>query len=121
MPPVPPPVSLCLACSASLPPRKAGSDVFYTQCCSRPICPNCISSNQRLARYNPCLRCLAGVEAVNGSGAGISSNRRETLPRVNVDGSVRDEDVFVVDGDSEDSDASEDLCTDEDEESVQRN
>ncbi|KAH9926828.1 hypothetical protein B0H21DRAFT_826547 [Amylocystis lapponica] len=43
--------SLCLACSSSLPPRKArapditqSEQIFFTRCCSRPICPACRES-----------------------------------------------------------------------------
>ncbi|KAJ7284890.1 hypothetical protein C8J57DRAFT_1432158 [Mycena rebaudengoi] len=75
--------TLCLACSSSLPP-KLNSPVFTTPCCNRPICPSCLASNPRLARYDPCLACLGGVE--------LSSR--------NVDGAVRDEDTFVL-GDSD--------------------
>ncbi|KAI0833223.1 hypothetical protein BC628DRAFT_1406341 [Trametes gibbosa] len=100
-------VELCLACSASLPPRKSGSKVFFTQCCSRPICPNCLYTNPRLVRYNPCLRCLAGVNAVNTTSSTAGSHiHAETVAtaRKNVDGSVRDEDIFVVDDEESDSD-----------------
>ncbi|KAH9856480.1 hypothetical protein C2E23DRAFT_443062 [Lenzites betulinus] len=93
MPPTAASISLCLACSASLPPRKVGSNVYLTQCCSRPICPNCLSGNPRLARYNPCLRCLAGVNAVKTTALHATSSN---TTRANIDGSVRDEDVFVV-------------------------
>ena len=121
--------TLCLACSSSLPPLKSptpssssfsakGQDanaLFITQCCQRPICPSCISSNPRLARYNPCLVCLGGVSAVasratpstyapdyssaKGKGALESS--------YNLDGSVRDEDTFILGDDEDDEDAEE--------------
>ena len=119
MPPARTSVSLCLACSSSLPPRKADTSVFVTQCCTRPICPNCIASNPRLSRYNPCLRCLAGVNAVNAvnaSSTATTSNETGQAYRVNVDGSVRDEDVFVVEDGSDD----DDLDSDTDEDSVEQ-
>ncbi|TFK87978.1 hypothetical protein K466DRAFT_489916 [Polyporus arcularius HHB13444] len=102
MPTVPISVSLCLACSGSLPPRIEEDNVFHTSCCSKPICPTCIAANPRLKRYNPCLLCLAGVTAVN-SGA-PSNSRGGVALRSNVDGSVRDEDIFVVQDEDEDSD-----------------
>ncbi|KAI9000553.1 hypothetical protein BD414DRAFT_430027 [Trametes punicea] len=104
MPPASSSVPLCLACSASLPPRKTEEKVYYTRCCSRPICPKCVSSNPRLTRYNPCLRCLAGVSAVSGS---INTNVRNGNgidTRLNVDASIRDEDIFVLENEDEDED-----------------
>ncbi|KAJ7931419.1 hypothetical protein B0H13DRAFT_2227942 [Mycena leptocephala] len=85
--------TLCLACSSSLPP-KSTQPIFTTPCCSRPICPQCISANPRLARYNPCLACLGGV--------GVRQQLTAPTSR-NVDGAVRDEDTFVL-GDDEDDD-----------------
>lgn len=122
---------LCLACSSSLPPRSANaaacalqstsnlsrravdksfgpSDVFITSCCGRPICPTCLRSNPRLARYNPCLHCLGGVDIINGHrispkpSAYVAS--RET---VNINGGLRHEDVFSL-GDDDDDDDDED-------------
>ncbi len=116
---------LCLACSSSLPPRlwkrtteqgaqtgqttmsscASGSDnselLFLTRCCGRPICPSCLTSNPRLARYNPCLACLGGVGAV-----GTKKLQGQHPVASNVDGAVRDEDVFVV-GDEDEDGASE--------------
>jgi hypothetical protein len=113
---------LCLACSSSLPPRlwkrttqqqqsaqsgqnASGNDselLFLTRCCGRPICPSCLTSNPRLARYNPCLACLGGVGAV-----GTKKLQGQQHPTAsNVDGAVRDEDVFVV-GDEDEDGASE--------------
>jgi hypothetical protein len=111
---------LCLACSSSLPPRLwkrtqqgvqtghtssgGGRDdselLFLTRCCGRPICPSCLTANPRLARYNPCLACLGGAGAVG------TEKRQGQHPVVsNIDGAVRDEDVFVVgDEDEEDED-----------------
>ncbi|KAI0768080.1 hypothetical protein BD413DRAFT_452104, partial [Trametes elegans] len=91
-------VSLCLACSSSLPPRKVDINVYHTPCCSRPICPNCVSTNPRLTRYNPCLRCLAGVDAVNSK---PSSSAGDYGPTANIDGSIRDEDIFVLEDDDQ--------------------
>jgi hypothetical protein len=111
---------LCLACSSSLPPRlwkrtaqhqqgaqsgqtssNGSSDselLFLTRCCARPICPSCLTSNPRLARYNPCLACLGGVGAVG-------TKKLQHHPAAsNVDGAVRDEDVFVVGDEDEDED-----------------
>ena len=116
---------LCLACSSSLPPRlwkrtlesaknetaasslssgvstdsarRPSSELFLTQCCGRPICPSCVTSNPRLARYNPCLACLGGLGAVGSE----KMLRLKHQAQSNVDGAVRDEDVFVV-GDEED-------------------
>ncbi|KAG6854379.1 hypothetical protein C0991_007370 [Blastosporella zonata] len=97
---------LCFACSSSLPPPKksppgSGTStpgVFTTPCCQRLICPNCIEANPRLQRYNPCLACLGGVGVVRSLGS---------TPRLgtgsNLDGAVRDEDVFVL-GDEDNSD-----------------
>ncbi|KAH9902808.1 hypothetical protein C8Q73DRAFT_22608 [Cubamyces lactineus] len=107
MPPTPGSVSvsLCLTCSASLPPRKVDASIYHTPCCSRPICPSCVSTNPRLTRYNPCLRCLAGVNAVNSTPSSYAPNGvdHRTNARANVDAAFRDEDIFVVD-DSDDSD-----------------
>lgn len=93
---------LCLACSCSLPssskPFKAAT--FHTKCCEKPICANCLEKNPRLQRYDPCLLCLSGAGAVGGS----SKGRFRDGARVNVDGAVIEEDVFVLgdaDGESE--------------------
>ncbi|KAI0711891.1 hypothetical protein C8T65DRAFT_708031 [Cerioporus squamosus] len=102
MPVIPASPSLCLACSASIPPRTEDIKVFHTPCCSKPICPTCTAANPRLTRYNPCLLCLAGVGAVNsGSPSSIGG---AVAARTNIDGSVRDEDIFVVEDEDEDSD-----------------
>ena|SRR6267154_1325685 len=90
---------LCLACSSSLPP-KSERDLFMTECCGRPICPVCISSNPRLRRYNPCLSCLGGVGVVS------SASARNVCPPNN--GTVQDEDIFVL-GDDEDEDKRHEL------------
>ncbi|KAI0925953.1 hypothetical protein AcV5_008543 [Taiwanofungus camphoratus] len=116
---------LCLTCSSSLPPRRVSSkapvlptgasqsndEIFITRCCNRPICPACIAANPRLARYDPCLRCLGGVGAVSASSSASvkalgGQSRHTTGQRVNVDGAMRDEDVFVL-GDDELDDAPE--------------
>ncbi|KAI0087277.1 hypothetical protein BDY19DRAFT_994978 [Irpex rosettiformis] len=99
---------LCLACSSSLPPRSVpssskGASIFITICCSRPICPNCIASNPRLARYNPCLQCLAGVDLVTARSSSSKAFKVNPQTKVNVDGGLQDEDVFAV-GDDEDDD-----------------
>ncbi|KAI9061009.1 hypothetical protein FKP32DRAFT_1631530, partial [Trametes sanguinea] len=95
-------VALCLACSASLPSQRKHEKIFFTPCCSRPICPTCVASNPRLTRYNPCLRCLAGVNAVSTNQTKPTSDHSSSA-RPNVDASLRDEDIFVVE-DSESSD-----------------
>jgi hypothetical protein len=88
--------ALCLACSSSLPP-KSSHPIFTTTCCSRPICPSCITANPRLAQYDPCLACLGGV-AVVGSGRVRTDTQQELKPTTrNVN---RDEETFVI-GDDE--------------------
>ncbi|KAF7971062.1 hypothetical protein HWV62_22113 [Athelia sp. TMB] len=99
--------TLCLACSSSLPPLKAAAEhsgIFITNCCSRPICPGCISSNPRLARYDPCLACLGGVGAIFAGSSKGKGLQLGPSKNVNVDGAVRDEDTFVV-GDDEDDES----------------
>lgn len=106
-----PGATLCLACSSSLPPRKVSEDgIFHTPCCDRPICAACLSRNPRLARYNPCLRCLGGVGVVKShsnpkspSIAGIPDD----VPK-NVDGGVHDDDVFAIGDDNDDDEHSSD-------------
>ncbi|KAF9265054.1 hypothetical protein L218DRAFT_924859 [Marasmius fiardii PR-910] len=100
---------LCLACASSLPMRSF-EKIFTTPCCQQPICSTCISSNPRLARYNPCLMCLAGVDVV-----GANTNGKGTqIPVRNIDGAVRDEDTFVLgDDDVEEQDESDDPPTSE--------
>ena len=57
--------ALCLACSASLPPKN--NDIHITNCCGRPICPTCIGNNSRLIAARPgrvpnrCRACRAGL------------------------------------------------------------
>ena len=93
-------VVLCLACSSSLPPK--AQNIFLTQCCTRPICPTCLSSNPRLGRYNPCLACLGGVDIVSSS----SFVRRTQKDSVNIDGALRDDVMFVLGDDEEEDDGS---------------
>ncbi|KDR78880.1 hypothetical protein GALMADRAFT_64579 [Galerina marginata CBS 339.88] len=113
--------TLCLACSSSLPPLKSSSgnlnvnSIFITNCCQRPICPLCIASNPRLARYDPCLACLGGVGIVSsgstmttGKGKAQISPGINTNSNANLDGAVRDEDTFVLGDDSDDDDDYED-------------
>jgi len=97
--------TLCLACSSSLPPSKSklSAGLFITSCCTRPICHDCLASNPRLARYDPCLACLGGVGAIN---AGNNKGKQVQRLNINVDGAVRDEDTFVV-GDDEDESGDE--------------
>ncbi|KAI0076207.1 hypothetical protein K474DRAFT_1691494 [Panus rudis PR-1116 ss-1] len=107
--------SLCLACSSSLPPRKSSDDpIFITSCCSRPICTNCLMANPRLARYNPCLRCLGGVGVVGSRSqqpappaSGTAKDRNnidDNVNPINIDGGIHDEDVFVLGDDDEETD-----------------
>ena len=111
-------LALCLACSSSLPPVRSpasstfsspsspGLDIFKTRCCSRPICPTCLTANPRLARYDPCLHCLGGVAMVAGKRSG--GKHEKLLPLKNVDGAFMDEDAFVVgDDDDEENDLDE--------------
>ena len=122
--------TLCLACSSSLPPRLwkqvqqrkrdnssgdasttgSGSSelLFLTRCCGRPICPSCLTSNPRLARYDPCLACLGGIGAIeSGKPRGSLVGRESHHVASNIDGAVRDEDVFVVGDEDEDEEVSE--------------
>jgi hypothetical protein len=125
---------LCLACSSSLPPRlwkrtleraegegalsstssiagrsdrarRSSSEVFLTLCCGRPICPSCVASNPRLVRYNPCLACLGGVAAVGSEKVTVPRGEHQVASS-NVNGAVRDEDVFIV-GDEDEDETSE--------------
>ena len=89
--------TLCLACSSSMPPFKSSLSLFITSCCNRPICPQCLQSNPRLARHNPCLACLSGVGAINTT----SRNLGKQVVNLNVDGAVRDEDNFAIGDDEE--------------------
>ncbi|KAF9496757.1 hypothetical protein BDN71DRAFT_1445684 [Pleurotus eryngii] len=91
--------TLCLTCSSSLPPRSG--QVFTTPCCGRPICPTCLKSNPRLARYDPCLACLGGMDAVASS---RTQRNPPDGPR-NVNGAARDEDTYVIGDDDEDPDS----------------
>lgn len=90
-----------------------------TKCCQRPICPRCLETNPRLARYDPCLACLAGAGVMqassstrnrpggkNGGGSGVRTVKVE-----NLDGGVKDRDIFVLEDDEED-DEDEDASTD---------
>lgn len=116
--------TLCLACSSSLPPLKtlspsasssfgsnaSSNGIYITKCCQRPICPSCIASNPRLARYDPCLACLGGVGAVDSKTTTPSTKStfsNVNTPRTpdrnfNLDGAVRDEDTFVLGDDDDD-------------------
>lgn len=100
--------TLCLACSSSLPPSKSSLSLFTTACCNRPICPQCLQSNPRLARYNPCLACLGGVGAINAASRNFSAKGKEAV-NSNVDGAIRDEDNFAIgdDSDEEEEDGAE--------------
>ncbi|KAJ4478586.1 hypothetical protein C8R41DRAFT_772469 [Lentinula lateritia] len=94
-------LSLCLACSSSLPPR-SHDPIFTTQCCKKPICYSCVSGNPRLARYNPCLACLGGVQAVGLRRHGGRQQPFVPPEKININGAVRDEDTFVLGEDDED-------------------
>jgi hypothetical protein len=56
-----------------------------------------------LARYNPCLACLGGISAVGGGTEKLQGPLVHTAAS-NLDGAVRDEDVFVVGDEDEDGD-----------------
>ena len=114
--------TLCLACSSSLPPNVEESELFTTKCCRRPICPKCLETNPRLARYNPCLTCLAGVGVIQASsssrqrseGRPVGGARGQPPTRVeNLDGGIKERDLFVLaeDGD-EDSDEDDGMGVD---------
>ncbi|KAJ3874022.1 hypothetical protein F5051DRAFT_462792 [Lentinula edodes] len=98
-------LSLCLACSSSLPPR-SHDPIFTTQCCKKPICYSCVSGNPRLARYNPCLACLGGVQAVGLRRHGGRQQPFVPPEKININGAVRDEDTFVLGEDEDDEDLS---------------
>ncbi|KAL5526898.1 hypothetical protein ACEPAF_8625 [Sanghuangporus sanghuang] len=89
--------------------------IFRTQCCNRPICSACLASNPRLARYVPCLACLGGVHAVAGPSGPSSSSLKHSISSsqklkqdkdleldMNLNGALRDRDVFVLGDDEED-------------------
>ena len=111
--------TLCLACSSSLPPNVDDPELFITKCCQRPICPRCLETNPRLARYNPCLVCLAGVGVIQASssarnlsgGKGAGGTGVQSVRVQNLDGGVKDQDLFVLADDDED-DEDEDASTD---------
>lgn len=125
----------CLACCGGIPPGARPAHI--TACCSRPICSVCIRGNPRLARYMPCLSCLSGPGALAAS-SGFTRDKRgsskqpicqasqspssmkavhqpstrgipvESGKSINLDGSLRDEDVFIVgdeDGDEDEDEA----------------
>ncbi|KAG2347956.1 hypothetical protein BDR05DRAFT_875990 [Suillus weaverae] len=94
--------ALCLTCSSCLPP-KSDADLFMTECCARPICPTCITSNPRLRSYNPCLSCLGGVGVVSSSFArNIRTANNDT---------IRDEDIFILGDDEDDEDDAHELAS----------
>ena len=105
---------LCLACSSSLPPNVGDSELFVTKCCGRPICPRCLETNPRLARYNPCLACLAGVGVIQANSSTRNRPGAQSVRDENLDGGVKDRDLFVL-ADDDDDDEDDDLSTDEEE------
>ncbi|KAG1771032.1 hypothetical protein EDD22DRAFT_769581 [Suillus occidentalis] len=94
--------TLCSTCSSCL-PSKADADLFMTECCARPICPTCISSNPRLRSYNPCLSCLGGV--------GVVSSAFTRDIRTANNNTMRDEDVFILGDDEDDEDDAHELAS----------
>ncbi|EJD06412.1 uncharacterized protein FOMMEDRAFT_165218 [Fomitiporia mediterranea MF3/22] len=108
---------------SKLSPDSGEDEVFRTSCCARPICAACLRANSRLARYVPCLACLGGVKVVAGpsnlvtrqsyqghvnTGVGGNLPGKHMDLDVNLNGALRDGDVFVVgDGDDEVGDESE--------------
>ncbi|KAH9928643.1 uncharacterized protein B0H18DRAFT_1084397 [Fomitopsis serialis] len=102
--------------SPNFKPLSSGDEIFVTDCCHRPICPACVRANPRLVRYNPCLHCLGGVGAVSAGSRTrtfqeASGGGKGASMKVNVDGGVRDEDVFVL-GDDDDEVEDEDRVGD---------
>ena len=89
-----------------------------TKCCQRPICPRCLETNPRLARYNPCLVCLAGVGVIRASssarnipgGKGVGGIGVQSAKVENLDGGMKNQDLFVLADDEDDED--EDSSTD---------
>lgn len=105
--------ALCLACSSSLPPNVDDSELFVTKCCGRPICPKCLETNPRLARYEPCLACLAGVGVIRASSSAGNRPGARSVRVENLDGGLRDHDLFVLaDGDEDEDDEDEDSSAD---------
>lgn len=94
-----------------------------TKCCGRPICPRCLETNPRLARYNPCLACLAGAGVIQAtssvrsrSGGKHTGDSGDQSARVeNLDGAVKDQDLFALGDDNED-DEDDDVSTNGEEE-----
>lgn len=117
--------TLCLACSSSLPPNVDDSELFMTKCCDRPICPRCLKANPRLARYNPCLKCLAAVGVIQASSSATNSRTGrkpgaghsgvQSAKVENLDGGVKDRDLFVLEDSDEDSDSDDDMSAGEEE------
>lgn len=113
--------TLCLACSSSLPPNVDDSDLFMTKCCGRPICPRCLETNPRLKRYNPCLACLAGVGVVQASsiaknrlgGKPVGGAEVRSVKVENLDGGVKDHDLFALGDDDDEDSEDEDVSMDE--------
>jgi hypothetical protein len=114
--------TLCLACSSSLPPKVDDSELFMTKCCERPICPRCLETNPRLARYNPCLVCLAAVGVIQASSSAGNRNGRklgagrdsgvQSVRVENLDGGVKDRDLFVLEDGDEESESDDDMSVD---------
>lgn len=107
--------ALCLACSSSLPPNVDDSELFVTKCCGRPICPRCLETNPRLARYNPCLACLAGVGVIQASSSARNRPGVQSVKVENLDGGVKDRDLFVLADDDDDDDDDDNSSMDEEE------
>lgn len=92
-----------------------------TKCCGRPICPRCLEANPRLARYNPCLACLAGVGVIQASssarnglgGKHTSGSGVQPVEVQNLDGGMKDRDLFVLADDEDEDDEDDDTSTDE--------
>ncbi|KXN91702.1 hypothetical protein AN958_12554 [Leucoagaricus sp. SymC.cos] len=95
--------ALCLACFSSLLSEKQVAHI--TQCCKQVICESCIRANPRLATYEPCLVCLGGVGASQGT-----SQSQEVLPKpsnsAKTNPYLANETMFVL-GDDSDEDAEE--------------
>ena len=92
---------LCLSCASS-PPPKGDAKPFMTDCCSRPICADCLARTPRLRDYNPCLACLAGVSVVKGPAAKTKDGIIRTTPQTQMQ--QRETEMFALGADSDESD-----------------
>jgi hypothetical protein len=99
-------LSLCLTCASSIPPKTlvdpASGGVFTTPCCKRVICVNCLSKNPRLRAYDPCLACLAGVDAtITGTGGATRTSRNKKVVELLFDADAQADDDADDDADAD--------------------